>query len=463
MEQRHRQDNKTSFMDVVHGRATWTRRDLLQAGGGVLALGAASSLLAACGGSSSSATATKPAASQATATKAGGAAATASPAGSTGGGSPTAGSAQAGGSPTALLPTATVSSSVAQPTANEGTPKNGGILKAAMQVDVTQLDPHFVDSYSSSLVTEQVYEGLVQFDPDMNVQPNLASSYEISQDGLTYTFKIKHGIKFHNGREFVVDDVVYSLNRVADPNGGSTQQYLLAAVKSTTAADADTAVITLNTAFAPLIIELPVIVIVPQEVVKDKGDLKTVAVGTGPFKFVEFIPNSHAKLERNPDYHEEGLPYLDGIEWQPIPDDPTRTANIKTGSIDFADQIPQKDIDPLGKEKGVVLASGPGTLNDYLILNTTRKPFDDVRVRQAIAWAIDRQAMTDTILFGHGKPIDGGIIPRLEAGPTQICMSTRTRTSTRPSSCCPTQVMPTALMSPLAPGPATTHRCRRPR
>lgn len=367
------------------GKVTLTRRNFMCAVGLLGAGTVASTLLAACGGSSSDETSTS--SSQSTGGQPTSAAASSSSPGSSGA-SPTAGNQSA-----------------------QGEAKRGGVLKAAMQVDVTHLDPHFLDSYSSSLVTEEVYEGLVQFAPDMNVAPNLATSYEISPDGLTYTFKIKKGVKFHNGREFVVDDVVYSINRVADPNGGSTQQYLLAAVASTTAPDPDTVVITLSTPFSPLIIELPTIVIVPQEVVAEYGDLKTVAVGTGPFKFVEFIPNSHAKLERNDQYHEEGLPYLDGIEWQPIPDDPTRTANITTGSIDFADQIPQKDIDSLNKEKGVVLASGPSTLNDFLMLNTTRKPFDDVRVRQAIAWAIDRQAMTDTILFGHGKPIDGGIIP----------------------------------------------------
>jgi len=387
-----------------------SRRQFAQLSGALVATGSLTALLAACGGDDDDDATTSTSTSGGTTPTAGTSAASATTSGGTSG-SPAATSAGGGASPTSLLPTATAASGINQPTASTGEAKYGGILKAAMQVDVTHLDPHFIDSYSSSLVTEEIYEGLVQFDPDMNVQPSLATSYDISEDGLTYTFKLKKGVKFHNGREFVVDDVVYSINRVSDPKGGSTQQYLLASVQSTTAADADTAVITLSSPFAPLIIELPAIVIVPQEVVKEKGDLKTTAVGTGPFKFVEFIPNSHAKLERNDDYHVEGVPYLDGIEWQPIPDDPTRTANIKTGSVDFADQVPQKDIDSLGTEKGVVLVSGPGTLNDYLILNVTKKPFDDVRVRQAIAWTIDRQAMTDTILFGHGRPIDGGIIP----------------------------------------------------
>ena len=221
-----------------------------------------------------------------------------------------------------------------------------------MQVDVTHLDPHFGDSYSSSLVTEQVYEGLVQFDPEINVQPSLATEWEVSPDGLTYTFTLKPGVTFHNGRALVPEDVVFSINRVADPQGGldaTVSAGFGQRRQGSTDPDGDDH---------------------PQHAVRAAaerapghlhraagsgrraGRSTTTAVGTGPFTFVEFVPNSHATLKRNENYHVEGVPYLDGIEWTPIPDDTTRTANIKTGSIDFADQIPQKDIDPLGDEDG---------------------------------------------------------------------------------------------------------------
>ncbi len=286
-------------------------------------------------------------------------------------------------------------------------------MKAAMQVDATSLDPHLSSSYSSSLVIEQVYSGLIQFDANMNITPDLAESWTMSDDGLVYTFKIRKGVKFHNGREMTTDDVIYSLNRVKDPQGGSPRSYLLTDVKSIETPDADTARITLTKPFAALLSHLDTtMAIVPKEVVQQNGDLSKVMVGTGPFKFVEFVPNTHATLVRNDNYHEEGVPYLDGLIWMPIPDDPTRTANIKTATVDFADQIPQKDIKSLQNERGIQLASGPSTLHDYLMLNCTRKPFTDVRVRQAIATAIDRKVMTDTILFGYGTPLDGGIIPK---------------------------------------------------
>jgi peptide/nickel transport system substrate-binding protein len=299
-----------------------------------------------------------------------------------------------------------------QPASATGQPRRGGELKAAMQVDATSLDPHLSSSYSSSLVIEQVYSGLIQFDENMNIVPDLAESWTVSKDGLVYDFKLRKGVKFHNGRDLVADDVVYSLNRVKDPAGGSPRSYLLENVKSIEASGPDAVRVTMTQPFAALLSHLDTFMaIVPKEEVQKNGDLSKVMVGTGPFKFVEFVPNTHAKLVRYDGYHEQGLPYLDALTWLPIPDDTTRSANIKTATVDFADQIPQKDIKPLQSERGVQLARGTSTLHDYLMLNTTRKPFSDVRVRQAIAMTIDRQLMTDTILFGFGTPMDGGIIP----------------------------------------------------
>jgi len=241
-------------------------------------------------------------------------------------------------------------------------------MQAAMQVDATSLDPHLATSYSSTLVIEQVYSGLIQFDPNLAIVPDLATSWDISSDGLTYTFTIRQGVKFQNGRTMTADDVVYSLNRVKDPKAASS--YLLAQVTNIASPDANTVKLTLSTPFAALLSHLTsAMAIVPKEEVDKNGDLSKVMVGTGPFKFVEFIPNTHAKLAKYEAYYQQGVPYLDGLEWIPVPDDPTRTANIKTGNVDFADQIPQQDIDSLSKTQGVQLSHGPSTLHDYLMLN----------------------------------------------------------------------------------------------
>jgi peptide/nickel transport system substrate-binding protein len=150
--------------------------------------------------------------------------------------------------------------------------------------------------------------------------------------------------------------------------------------------------------------------VVPKEAVEEHGDLNAVMVGTGPFVFVEFIPNTRTAVKKNPDYWREGKPYLDGIEFIPIPEDRARTDNITTGNVDYADQIPQKDIDILKDNPNLRLEGGPSTLFDFLYFNLRKPPFDNLKVRQAIAWAIDRKALTDTVLYGHGHPITCGVI-----------------------------------------------------
>lgn len=295
--------------------------------------------------------------------------------------------------------------------ADEGEPKYGGTLKVAIQADVVGLDPHLEGSYSSMLVIEQVYETLLQYTPEMEIVPLLADSYEI-QDPLTYEFTLHQGVKFHNGREMTSADVKYSLDRIRDPDGGSPRSQYLTAIDTIETSDDYTVVIHLSEPFAPLLSYLasPGFNIVPQEVVEEHGDLVRTMVGTGPFKFVEQIPDTRTVVEKNPDYWQKGRPYLDGIQFIPMPEDRARTDNIVTGNVDYADQIPQKDIDILQDNPDISLEGGLSSLHDFLFFNLREAPFDNVKVRQAIAWALDREAMTETILYGHGQAITCGKI-----------------------------------------------------
>lgn len=299
----------------------------------------------------------------------------------------------------------------ATPAPEEEEGKYGGVLKVAIQADVVGLDPHLEGSYSSFLVIQQVYEGLMHFTPEMDIEPLLAESYEV-KDPLTYEFKLRQGIKFHNGREMTSADVKYSLDRIRDPDGGSPRSQYLTAIESVDTPDDYTVVIRLSEPFAPLLSYLanPGFDVVPQEVVEEHGDLVRTMVGTGPFMFVEQIPNTRTVVERNPNYWSEGRPYLDGIEFIPMPEDRGRTDNIVTGNVDYADQIPQKDIDILEDNPDIRLEGGLSSLHDFLFFNLRNPPFDDLKVRQAIAWALDREAMTETILYGHGQAITCGKI-----------------------------------------------------
>ena len=232
----------------------------------------------------------------------------------------------------------------------------------------------------------------------------MAESWDLSDDGLTYTFKLRTGVKFHNGREMVASDVKYSFERLVDPATKSTSAADLASMKSIEAPDDQTVVITLNavdSSFLSFLVGQSCIIIA-KEVVEENGDLSQVAVGTGPFKFVEYVPNTRVVLEKNPDYWEEGLPYLDGMELIPIPEDTQRTTALVTGTVDFIEYAPLRDIESLQEDDELTLAGDANTNIRFIGLNLSKEPFSNLLVRQAIAKAIDRDAVLEPAVYGHG-------------------------------------------------------------
>lgn len=295
--------------------------------------------------------------------------------------------------------------------AGQGASKSGGVLKVGVTADAVGFDPHFTSAYSSSLVIEQMYNGLLYLDANLKVQGDLAEKWEVSADGLTYTFSLIKGVKFHNGREMKAADVKYSLDRARDTK--SPRAYLLEPVKSVDVADDYTVKVVLSKPFAPLLTNLAGtgLAIVPQETVEKNGDLNKVVDGTGPFKLKEYVPGQVIRLEKNPDYFRKGQPHLDGIELRPMADETARLTAVRTGELDMILEVPQKDVATLKGDSTVKVVGGPGTWYDYIGINTAKKPFDDPRVRQAMAWAVDRKAIVDVALFGEGTPIKSGPMP----------------------------------------------------
>ncbi len=200
---------------------------------------------------------------------------------------------------------------------------------------------------------ENVYDTLVQPAADLSMEPALAESWDISDDNLTWTFHLRPGVKFHNGRELVADDVVYSFNRIINEglNG-----WRFAAVDTITAPDDATVVITLTQPSPNLLVSIAGfkgMAIIPKEIVDD-GTIGSHPVGTGPFRFVSQSPDQGIVLEKNPDYWraDEGLPKLDGIRFVQIPDANTKVTALKTGEVDWIDSVPPQDIDSLKARTG---------------------------------------------------------------------------------------------------------------
>jgi len=285
------------------------------------------------------------------------------------------------------------------------TPKTGGTLTAAIGSDPVNLDPALSSAYSTFEILENVYNQLVGLDENLQVVPELAESWDISEDRLSYTFHLRQGVKFHNGREMVADDVVYSLERIRNPETKSGWAYILDPFDKIEAVDQYTVLISTKTVYAPILTKLASsgLAIVPKEEV-EKGDFDKRAVGTGPFTFVEFVPADHTTLKRNDAYWEPGKPYLDEIIFKPIPDETVKKTNLQTGNVDWVDSVPPQDVKDMMSSSDFVVQTVNAPSYWYLGVNTTRKPLDDKRVRQAISYAVDREELAALALYDLGVP-----------------------------------------------------------
>jgi peptide/nickel transport system substrate-binding protein len=292
--------------------------------------------------------------------------------------------------------------------AQDGEPMPGGTLRMGMQSDPGHLDSQIQNLTAAWHVVEHIYSNLTTIMPDMSVAPDLAASWEISEDGLTYTFTLHEGVMFHNGREVQASDVKFSLERLMDPATAAPAASDLAAVDTVEALDEYTVVLNLKAPEAALLANLSSqsCIIFPPEVIEENGDLTQVAVGSGPFRFVEYVPNTHIKLEKFAEYFAQPLPYLDAVELLIAAEDTARTAALVQGTVDFIEYVPTQDIELLENDDSIQLAGNAISQIRFIGFNLTREPFTDVRVRQAISMAIDRGPIIQAALDGYGTPVD---------------------------------------------------------
>lgn len=294
---------------------------------------------------------------------------------------------------------------------------SGGVLRAGMQTDPVGLDPHTTQATSTRNQLENVYDTLVAFDSEGKIVPSLASRWTTSQDNLTWTFTLRPGVKFHNGRDLEAADVVYSLGRIKDPNTKSPRSGDFELVRSVTAPNRNTVVITLSKPFSPLLSKLAfsLNVIVPKEAA---ATLNTKPVGTGPFVFEEYVPQTRMVLKKNPNFWGRDakgnkLPYLDGITYSYLPDATARVTALRTGNVDWIEYVPATDIKTLRGSNGVEIAGGPSANYRAIFFNVKQKPLDDPRVRRALSLAIDTKQIVDVALLGDGGiPAEGSTIPK---------------------------------------------------
>ena len=290
-----------------------------------------------------------------------------------------------------------------------GTPKMGGKLISALDTNPVGIDPHTGSSFAGQMVFEQVYDTLFEFTPTLEIVPALATNLEVIDD-LTYKITIRDDVTFHNGRKFVAEDVKYSIERAADASIGSVRAAWYTPLDGIEAPDETTVIVNLKSAFAPLVsyMAMPGSAMIPREVVEEHGDLTAVAVGTGPMMLEKFQNNEYALLKKFADHWREGIPLVDEHEIRIATDEQSRVAAIRAKEHDFSRMFDPQNAWTLERE-GFKLFKGLTASRPLTIINCRQGPLSEKRVRQALSWAIDRQAMMETTIFGDG--VLSGYIP----------------------------------------------------
>lgn len=289
-------------------------------------------------------------------------------------------------------------------------PRPGGTLVAGIGADPESLDPHRTTAYSSFEVLENVYDTLVEPGEDLQMEPALAAAWEVSDDGLTWAFRLRDDVVFHDGSALTADDVVASLERIRREGQNA---YRLAPVETIRAVDPSTVELTLDRPTPNLLVQLGAfkgMAIAPRASL-EAGTLKRQPVGTGPFRFVEFVAGDRVVLERHDDHWRDGLPHLERLVFRPIPDPTVKLTNLRGGQVDWIDGVPLQRLGSLEADPAVEVETVPAVDFWYMGLNCTRPPFDERRVRRALAFAIDREAITTAARF-EAATVNQSAIPR---------------------------------------------------
>ena len=278
----------------------------------------------------------------------------------------------------------------------------------------TTTDPYDANDTLSQAMAKSFYEGLFGFDKNMKLIPVLAESYTASPDGLTYTIKLKKGIKFQDGTDFNAEAVKVNFDRVTNPENKLKRYGLYSIIAKTEPLDDATVRITLKEPFSAFINDLahPSGVMISPAALKQWGskDIAFHPVGTGPFKFVEWKATDYLKVAKNENYWRKGFPKVDTITWKPVVDNNSRAALMQTGEAQFTFPVPYELADVLKSKPQLDVVAAPSIVLRYLSMNTQQKPFDNVKVRQAIAYAINKQALAKVAFSGYAVPADG-VVP----------------------------------------------------
>jgi len=294
-------------------------------------------------------------------------------------------------------------------------PKKGGTLRVGFYIEAATMDPHLSGSKIDRQVYHNIYEPLVTLDVKLGIKPGLAESWQ-QPDPKTLVFKLRQGVKFHDGTDFNAEAAKFNFNRMKT-EAKSVRKNELANVDSVDVVDAYTIKVNLKKPDAALLATLTDragMMISPKVVQERGGELERNAkgAGTGPFEFVEWVRDDHLLIKRNEAYwNKQGGPYLDRVRYRPIPDDTVKLQSLQAGEIDVIDYVQPRDVAAVKADKNVVVVDVPSLADFAYQLSHLKPPFNSKPLRQAVAYALDLDQIVKGVWLNVGVPANGPIPP----------------------------------------------------
>ncbi|MFI5015011.1 MAG: ABC transporter substrate-binding protein [Hyphomicrobiales bacterium] len=289
----------------------------------------------------------------------------------------------------------------------QAAPRRGGTLRLSVDQAAGVLNPLLTRVNPEYLVAELLYSSLTRLSPEMTPEPDLAESWTASLDVKEWTFRLREGLRFHDGSPCTAKDVAATFKAILDPKTASPARTNVGPIAEAVAADDRTVVFKLSTSYADLPTSLAYTnaKIIPSAFAEgDLGKLSRAAVGTGPFKLVAYEPDRRIMVERNEAYYDKARPYLDRVEIVVYPDATAEASALISGDTDLIANTPPTEFGRFAGASGVTPLRTPSGQFLNVNMGCDQKPFGDVRVRQALALTIDRKAMVDFCAQGYGTP-----------------------------------------------------------
>lgn len=290
-----------------------------------------------------------------------------------------------------------------------------GDLVVGVPDNLTGLDPADVNDTLSQSACRLMFQGLYGFDKDMKLIPVLAESYQANEDATEFTFKLRQGIAFHDGAPFDAAAVKANLERVTNPANRLKRTSLFSMIDRAEVLDPTTVRVVLKTpfgAFIPTMAHPSAMMLSPKAIQQYGKEITRNPVGTGAFKFVSWNADT-LKVTRNDKFWKPGLPHVRSVTFRSVPENGARIAMLQTGEAQFIYPMPPEMMQAVGRNPNLTIINAPSIIARYAAMNVMKKPFDDLRVRQALNYAVDKKAYIKVVYSGYAEPLEAPIPPKL--------------------------------------------------